>query len=134
MELDDLLSEVMKDAKNKQDIATARRKAVTSRPGSAEYEEANAYVKQWERENEWRAVAVELWVVEEQCNCGGRTRVVQGMFHVHQHIRYLDRIDKRAIGKEVPQGPKRTVVSVSKVRICGQCYELQGFPSEDKDA
>lgn len=128
-ELEALLSGALRHEKQTQTIAKARKAAVTARPGSPEFEEANAYVKQWERDNLWKLSHDEVLVVRDICTCGAVHETVQGVFSVYQHKTHPDRVDKRPMEwSELPRS-KRTFVHETKVIICSNCYELKGFPS-----
>lgn len=132
LDLDSLLADAMAGAKAKQDIATARKKAVTARPGSDEFKEANEYVKQWEKEHHWKSVAIEAMFVRDVCsNCNSITTSFQGLFEVRQHVHHADRLDKQSLGVQaIPvQLPKRSFVHESSVRFCANCAEIEGFPS-----
>lgn len=129
MELDDLLKEAVNHANQTQTIAKARKTAVTARPGTPEFIEANQYVKQWERDNLWKFSHNEVLVVRDLCSCGAQHQSVQGLFAVFQHTTHTDRIDKRPcpVGELKPAN-KRTFIHETQVEICASCYQEKGFP------
>lgn len=132
-DLEQLLKGAVSHANQTQTIAKARKTAVTARPGSAEFEEANQYVKQWERENHWRFSHAEVLVVRDVCTCGMVHETVQGLFAVFQHVHHSDRIDKRSWSSpaELLEScqSKRTFVHETQVEICASCYQSRGFPN-----
>lgn len=130
-DLDMILADAMASQKKQQDITSARKKAVTARPGSDEYKEANEYVKQWERENHWKSVALEAMFVRDVCShCGSIHTSFQGLFEVRQHVHHSDRLDKQSASLAAISGklPKRSFIHESTVPICAACIETQGFP------
>lgn len=128
-ELDQLLKEALSHEQQTQTIAKARKTAVTARPGSQEFEEANHYVKQWEKENLWEFRFNEVFVSRDICTCGHVHETVAGLFAVYGHKHHSDRLDKRACKPhELPPGQQRTFVHETAVGICINCYQEKGFP------
>lgn len=131
-DLDKMLAEAMASSKAKDDITSARKKAATARPGTAEFKEANEYVRRWEKEHHWKSVAVEAMFVRDLCSTCGAVHVsFQGLFEVRQHVNHSDRLDKQSLGMAAIPGqlPKRSFIHESSVRFCRSCAVEAGFPS-----
>ena len=130
MELNDLLASAMRGQEEKAAIHAAKKTLVTARTGSDEFIKANEYVRQWEQENLWSQVALELQMTEETCTCGNKHLFVGGLMLVSQHKQHPDRITMKAVLDPAshPELPKRTHIRPIAVHICPSCALQHNFP------